>query len=367
MDSFRCFNVMIIALFCLSLGCTPMSAWQMQRVAGQGAWPEGPDKAPSHPGNLDSGLQTPFSLLNPDHEMWVATYGDDKNPGTLFKPKRTIAAAVLLAAPGTAIMVKAGKYSEYLNFPVSGQPNKPIWLRSADGKGAAEISTAWAGEAPVQIIGVSNIIVEGFKLAGGVVIREVGTTIPTNIVIQNNIIMNALVDGIASRYAQNVFFIANEIYGAPRGNGIQILQNRSVKVVDNYIHDLRTNGTKNDGVNIKGDTRDVLLLNNIIERIDGTGMVLEGLNVMARANSIAGFRRAVSFTGCSSCSLERNNLKVSGGVLSDVALQVGDSPAFPTINISITNNCVHRPEWLYVESGAGTGLVNQSNTATACQ
>ena len=46
-------------------------------------------------------------------------------------------AAVDKAAPGTAIMVKAGTYKENVQLTKDGTPSKPIWLTSADGIGKA--------------------------------------------------------------------------------------------------------------------------------------------------------------------------------------------------------------------------------------
>lgn len=343
-----------------------MSAWQLEQKSAQGAWPEGPATVPDNPGDLDSGIVTPFSLLNPDREVWVASYGSDTAAGTLFAPKRTIGAALLIATPGTAIMVKAGLYRENLRLEgPGGTTGKPIWLRSADGKGAAEMSALLGGEALV-LTGVNAVIVEGFRINFGVKIEESPTQGSSNIVIQNNIITNGFVDGITADQTVNLFIVANDISASPRGQGIQMTSCRNVLVADNYIHDLRTNGTKNDGVNLKGDMRDVMIQNNIIERIDGTALILEGLNVTARANALTGARRTVTFSGCESCSLERNNVFRSSGMMSDVGLIIGDSPQYPTANIRLMSNCIYRTDWLYTEAGTSSGLVNQGNAQGAC-
>src|SRR5690606_24743801 len=131
------------------------------------------------------------------------------------------------------------------------------------------------------------IVIEGFKINGGVLILDDALLrTPTNIVIQNNIITNGAVDGVYAGYGQNIFLIGNEIANSPRGQGIQAMQVRNLFVVDNYIHDLRGNSTKNDGVNLRGDCRDALIQNNIVEKVDGSGLMLEGLAILARANSV---------------------------------------------------------------------------------
>lgn len=345
-----------------------MSAWQFGKTSALSAvWPEGPASVPVTPGDLDSGILTPFSSIDPEREVWVASYGNDTAPGTLFQPKRTIGAAILIAAPGTSIMVKAGVYRE--NLSLNGTPGtmtKPIWLRSADGKGAAEMQALLAGAEALNLAGANAVLIEGFKINGGVVIEPAGQKGPSNIVLQNNLITNGLVDGINVQYGSNLYLIANEISASPRGQGIQMHACHNVLIADNYIHDLRGSGTKNDGINLKGDMQAVMIQSNIIDRIDGSGLVLEGLNVVARVNSLKATRRAATFSGCTSCALEKNNIFKTTGILSDVGLSTGDSPVHRTVNIKLSSNCIYRSDWLYVEQGTGTGLINQANSSKAC-
>ncbi len=294
---------MVSAIFFCAIGCGKMTAWQLEKSSAQGAWPEGPATVPDDPGDLDSGITTPFSNLNPDREVWVASYGSDTAVGTLFEPKRTIGAAILAATPGTAIMVKSGIYRENLDFDgPGGSSGKPVWIRSADGKGKAEMSALLAGAEALKIRGSNAVIVEGFKINGGVSVTETATKSPTNIILQNNIITNGLTDGIYARNVLNLYLIGNDISASPRGQGIQLTSSRNVLIADTYIHNLKTSGTGNDGVNLKGDMQDVMIQNNIIENIDGTALVLEGTRVTARANSVQGGRRAATFSGCTACS-----------------------------------------------------------------
>ena len=49
----------------------------------------------------------------------------------------SIRAAMAMALPGTAVMVRAGTYVERVDITHGGQDDQPIWLISADGQGAA--------------------------------------------------------------------------------------------------------------------------------------------------------------------------------------------------------------------------------------
>lgn len=69
--------------------------------------------------------------------FYVATTGDDQNPGTEAAPLRHIQTAVNLAGPGDTIFVRAGVYHEAVTMTNSGTADAPIVL------------TAYPGEQPV--------------------------------------------------------------------------------------------------------------------------------------------------------------------------------------------------------------------------
>src|SRR5215471_458288 len=100
----------------------------------------------------------PFDNLTPSRTLWVAPTGNDHNSGTESAPFKTIQAAVNLAKPGTTIMVEAGTYHENVKFNVSGLPDAPIQLISADGIGAAKIVPgAASASATLEAFGEENI------------------------------------------------------------------------------------------------------------------------------------------------------------------------------------------------------------------
>jgi hypothetical protein len=158
---------------------------------------------------------SPFDKIVPDRELWVATYGNDDDPGTLFKPKRSISAALYIATPGTSIMVKAGSYKDYLLFAEpGGTRSKPIWIRSADGRGAATITGLFSDRATVRFLGVENIQIEGFTINGGVEINA-GTgsnNYAQYVVVQNNIVSTGSTrDGIAVNASRYIYVLSNVI------------------------------------------------------------------------------------------------------------------------------------------------------------
>jgi len=79
----------------------------------------------------------------------------------------SINAAMAKALPGTAVMVKAGSYVEHVDILHGGQDDKPIWLISADGRGAARIESDVPDVSTISGFGVANLVVRGFEGGSG--------------------------------------------------------------------------------------------------------------------------------------------------------------------------------------------------------
>jgi FlaG/FlaF family flagellin (archaellin) len=71
-----------------------------------------------------------------DTSLYVATNGDDGNPGTLAAPVRTIQRAVDLAQPGTTIQIRGGTYAPSTNIQIlkNGTASQPITMRNYAGE-----------------------------------------------------------------------------------------------------------------------------------------------------------------------------------------------------------------------------------------
>jgi PKD repeat protein len=74
-------------------------------------------------------------------DYFVATWGNDGNPGTIDLPFRTITQGTTVAQAGDTINVRAGEYAEgRLDFYRDGAPGAPITLVSYDGDHAAHVT-----------------------------------------------------------------------------------------------------------------------------------------------------------------------------------------------------------------------------------
>ncbi|GIH92242.1 right-handed parallel beta-helix repeat-containing protein [Planobispora siamensis] len=72
----------------------------------------------------------------PANALYVATGGDDGNPGTAASPLRTIQRAVDLAQPGYTIFIRGGTYAPSTNIQLlkSGTASQPITMRNHEGE-----------------------------------------------------------------------------------------------------------------------------------------------------------------------------------------------------------------------------------------
>ncbi|HTO83125.1 MAG TPA: DUF1565 domain-containing protein, partial [Methylomirabilota bacterium] len=110
----------------------------------------------------------PFTDTTPQRILYVSTTGSAAGTGTQGDPFLTIQAAVNKATPGTTIMVEAGTYAENVKINVSGLPDAPISLVSADGPGAAKIVPgAGSASSTLEAFGEENIVISGFDVSGG--------------------------------------------------------------------------------------------------------------------------------------------------------------------------------------------------------
>jgi hypothetical protein len=78
----------------------------------------------------------PTAARAADTVLYVATNGDDADPGTLEQPLATIQRAVNLARPGTTIAVRGGTYAPSTNIQLltSGTATQPITLIAYSGE-----------------------------------------------------------------------------------------------------------------------------------------------------------------------------------------------------------------------------------------
>jgi Ca2+-binding RTX toxin-like protein len=319
---------------------------------------------------------TPFSNFTPKKVIWVSNTGNNANSGSEKSPMKSIQAALDKAAPGTAVMVKAGTYVENVVFKKSGTASAPIELISADGTGAVKIKPAKAANATIYGFGEENIVIRGFDVTAqsktnGIQFGMAGTNfkdLTKSIVIQNNIIRNAGQDAIKISQGDNIHILGNKIIGAG-DQGIDFVAVNGSVISHNDISKL----TGVAALFAKGGSTNVRIEYNKIHDVAVDGITIggwttvnwmrpgmrdyEAKNVDAVGNEIYDVgKRPLSFLGARDSSATGNLLNGNPDYYTVVNVSAGNTSGklTPSSGITISNNTINRSKgWLTVESGQG--------------
>ncbi|KLK93404.1 hypothetical protein AA309_08720 [Microvirga vignae] len=215
-----------------------------------------------------------LQAVQPTDVIWVSAGGRTGGAGTETDPVKTIQEAVNRAKPGTAVMVKAGVYTENVTLRTNGAQDLPIQIISADGRGKAQIKPADNAKDTLQVAGVDHIVIDGMSIAGPTsasrnavhVYVNLNNTFdpPKNIVLKNNDIAALAGDGIKVSKAEYVYVLNNRITGSTgEEEGIDF-----VGVHHGVIGHNEIKGAHGAAINIKGGSYDILVEGN---HIDGAG------------------------------------------------------------------------------------------------
>ncbi|WP_324749622.1 right-handed parallel beta-helix repeat-containing protein [Sphingomonas sp. LY54] len=216
----------------------------------------------------------------PDNILWVDASARSDGLGSAAQPFRTISAAVRNARPCTAIMVRAGTYSENVVFArgQDGRPDCPIRLTSADGAGKARIIATENDRSAIEGGGNENIAVEGFEIVGGrngVHFGQNGgdwSDLARGIVIRFNTISRPLMDGIKINGAEDVLIAHNEIASTGQ-EGIDFVGVVRGIVDRNTIAGI---GATSAAIFAKGGSHAILVSGNRISDVGANGISVGG-------------------------------------------------------------------------------------------
>lgn len=320
-------------------------------------------------------VATPFTDAVPNRQIWVSPNGRDGNSGSADSPMRTIQAAVDKAGPGTAVMVKAGRYVENVEFQgVQGTSQKPVWLISADGSEKAVIKAASSGRSTVYAHGEDNIVIEGFRIEGGkngIQFSQGGSNfkdLAQNLVIKGNTIVGARADGVKISQADNVHIIDNKINGAG-DQGIDFVAVNDSVIARNEVSGI----TGSSGaIFAKGGSTRVEITDNHVKSAKADGIVVggwtegaffrpgthgwEARDVTVTGNLVEGVgQRPLNVLGGQDITVTGNHFKANPGYAT--AVNVG--PGSPYLskrpvskNVEIVDNIISSAKkLLIVESG----------------
>ena len=195
--------------------------------------PTGSAMSPSPtPSPTASASPTPAPTASPAAGFYVATTGNDANPGTLAKPWKTIQHAADTAT-GT-VWIRAGTYAPFTlrrnGLTFSSYPRETARVSSSSAKDM------------IYIFKVNGATFENLSVQGGIQVGGSGFDVSTssNIVIKDNVINSGVSTnkgfGIRTWYSTNVTISNNNIYNQAAGVQISYTSDGD-QVLNNTIHD----------------------------------------------------------------------------------------------------------------------------------
>ncbi|MFZ1879562.1 MAG: right-handed parallel beta-helix repeat-containing protein [Gaiellaceae bacterium] len=194
--------------------------------------------------------------------LYVSTAGSDRASGAVEHPLRSIAAALRRAGAGTTILVGRGVYPETLYETTSGQPDRPLIVRAANGSHPVITGRL--------TLNGSNILVKGFVFVGGL------SSNPDNVLVSIN--------------GNNVTLAHNELRNSAM-SGVIVGDTVGVRLISNWIHDNGTHvvqGIVQDHGIYWSNGRDGRIVNNIIDHNRGFGIQLypEAISTVVSSNTV---------------------------------------------------------------------------------
>jgi hypothetical protein len=128
---------------------------------------------------------------------YVATGGDDSNPGTAEMPWRTLTKAALEPQAGDTVLIRGGEYHEQLVPAHSGRPDAPITFKASPGEPVILIGNDATDQNGLLVRGQSYIVFEGITVRG--FHQGFGCKAPGHhIVVRRNVFENNLSAGVSS-------------------------------------------------------------------------------------------------------------------------------------------------------------------------
>src|SRR5215813_11157019 len=330
-------------------------------------------------------LQIPFDNFTPTRVVYVSPTGSATGSGSQSNPLLTIQAAVNLATPGTTIMVAAGTYAENVKINVSGLPDAPISLVSADGPGAAKIVPgAGSASSTLEAFGEENIVISGFDVSGGNVhdngiqFGMSGTDFAdttAHIVIKDNIVHDTKKDSIKVSQGDDVYVLDNTVSHAG-DQGVDFVDVNNSVIARNDMSYI----TGPAAMFAKGGSTNVLIAENKVTHVSVDGIEVGGYsdmswtrpadrgweakNVTVIDNVVGDVgKRPLIVLGARDCDITHNLLHGNPSYYYTVTIAPdNNTPALNCKNITLSDNVFdYSAHWLQLMSGQDTGLQTVNN------
>jgi hypothetical protein len=333
----------------------------------------------------------PTSTTPVSGAYYVATNGNDNNPGTQTSPWRTIQKAANTLIAGQTAYVRAGTYYEKVQITRSGSSGKYITLSAypgesvtidANGKvgswdGAVHVNSAnW-----IRIVGF-NVINSGWN---GIMISDFSGGSPSNIYIQNNTIHAIKRSGLYAEDASYITYDGNTVYDTQQAGSSGGQQNENVNIIRTNNFEIKNNrvyGCPNyESIDVKEGSSYGSIHHNDISGAHSAGIYIDAQgrdsqNIEIYNNkvhdSLESGARGIAIGVENSGSAK--NMKVYNNIVHNmgaIGIVPGTSYSAGAVdNIAVVNNVVYdngqSDGWgggIIVEYGSATNMVLRNNIA----
>ncbi|NOY05500.1 MAG: T9SS type A sorting domain-containing protein [Chlorobi bacterium] len=229
-----------------------------------------------------------LSMISPSafgKTYYVATTGNDANPGTTSQPWRTLTKAANTLVAGDTVFIRAGTYGEQVIPVNSGTAGNPIVYMNYPGDvvtidGSSVSLPAWEG--------LFEIDSKGYITVSGLRIINVGpngsnTGIQVegsnHIIIKNNYTNNTASSGIIVWSSTDILVDNNEVVhacskaAASINECISVGETSNFEVSNNYVHDGNT--YRGEGIVLKDGSSNGTIHGNTVHTVPFVGIYVD--------------------------------------------------------------------------------------------
>ncbi|GAA5416961.1 hypothetical protein Pryu01_02000 [Paraliobacillus ryukyuensis] len=219
--------------------------------------------------------------VNKSNNIYVATDGNDENPGTKTKPFRSLAKAAAEATPGTTVLIREGTYKEVLIVQHSGSEAEPIHFRPYKAEQVILSGQNIANEAgDTALITIED---KNHVTVSGLTIQDLTT------ILNDETVMGIYVTGNSNDVVLNNNHIQRVETHADEGNahGIAVYGTgaiRDITISNNTVEDLKL-GTS-ESIVLNGNVEDFQVEGNLVRRNNNIGIDVIGYEGVATDQSV---------------------------------------------------------------------------------
>jgi hypothetical protein len=270
-------------------------------------------------------------------DYYVATSGDNDNPGTESQPWRTIQKAALTLQAGDTVFIRAGTYRERIQPLRSGTAGDVIRYQAYPGEtvvidgSTISLPADWGGL--FDISGRAYLQVSGIEVRNaGPYLNSTGILVDdsSNIIIERCRTYNTTSSGIGVWGSSNVLINGNEVELACNDGEqecITVADTNGFEVRGNHVHHGGPGSNGGEGIDAKDGSANGVVIDNWVHDLARLGLYVDSWDAHT-------YNIDVSGNLVHDCSLGAAVAAEAGGLLEDVR---------------IFNNVIYSNEWVGIE------------------